>query len=399
MTRQVHVHRSSSVLALPLVISLFFLWGLSYGLLDVLNKHFQEVLHIGKRESSLLQTAYFGAYFLLAFPAAVIMRRAGYKTGIIIGLLLFAIGAGMFYPATDFREALCALFVLAGGLSFLETAANPFMTVLGPPETAAFRLNLAQSFNGIGSFIGPLIGGWLFFDRTASSTGMERVRNVYLVIAVLVVLIAVLFYVTRMPDPADAAESAAGEDALPYYRQPTFRRAVVAQFFYVAAQVSVAAYFINYCTSRSIGLSNESAAYFLSIALILFTAGRFTGTLMMRFMSAGKLLYLYSIINVVLCAWLVFFPVPMSVIAIVTIFFFESIMFPTIFALGIRGLGAQTKTASSVMVMSIVGGAIVPYIMGAIAEAFDTPVSFCIPALCFCVVAYFGKHHLNTANA
>ena len=386
---------SPTALAFILVVSLFFLWGFSYGLLDVLNKHFQDVLHVGKRQSSLLQAAYFGAYFLMALPAGWIIRRSGYRSGVLVGLVLFAAGACMFYPAQDFTASLAALFVLACGLTFLETAANPFMTVLGPPQTAAFRLNLAQGFNGVGSVMGPLIGGWFFFGNGNMTGGMDQVRGVYLAIAVVVLLIAFVFTRIRLPETLEETTASAEEWSLPYYRQPVFRYAVIAQFFYVAAQVGIAAFFINYCTSDEIGISKASAAYCLSVAMVLFTAGRFIGSFAMKRWAAGKLLLICALVNVFLCAWIAAVPHPVSVLLLVAVFFFESIMFPTIFAIGIRGLGHQTKNASSVLVMSIVGGAIVPYAMGALAEMKSVAFAFVIPVLCFLVVAGFAKASIN----
>jgi MFS transporter, FHS family, L-fucose permease len=391
------MNKTTRPLLLPLILitSLFFLWGMAYGLLDVLNKHFQEVLHIGKRESTLLQAAYFGAYFLMALPAGWLMRKVGYKKGILTGLLLYALGACLFYPAAgalSFPFFLLALFILASGLTFLETAANPFITVLGDPSTSAFRLNLAQSFNGVGSFIGPLIGGMLFFSGKESGA-FENVKLVYFAIAAIVLLVALLFLVTKMPEPNEEElvqhhdASAAGRSI---FRESHFVGAVIAQFFYVAAQVGVAALFINYCTEKNVGLDNSQSAYYLSVGMIFFTIGRFTGTTLMKFIRPASLLAIYALINVVLCTVITNANGLISIYALVAIFFFESIMFPTIFALGIRDLGNRTKTASSIIIMSIVGGALVPYLMGAIADASSTAHSYTIPMLCFAVVAWYG---------
>ena len=385
----------SYLFPLVLVTSLFFLWGLAYGLLDVLNKHFQDSLNITKTRSTLLQAAYFGAYFLVALPAGIFMNRFGYKGGIILGLLLYATGAFLFFPsaqAQSFNFFLLSLFILSSGLTFLETAANPYVTVLGKPETSAFRLNLSQSFNGVGSFVGPIIGAQLFFSDAANNSGdgMQSVQYVYIIIGTVVLLIAGLFWRTPLPEIKEEKEgnqNAASAKGL--FKNAHFIAAIITQFFYVAAQVGVAALFINYCTEATTEISASDAAYLLSISLILFTIGRFTGTALMRKVEAHKLLVVYSVINVLLCAVVVWGRDWLSVYALMAIFFFESIMFPTIFALGIRGLGQHTQRGSSFIIMSIVGGALVPYLMGLLSEK-ETANAYIIPLFCFVVVAWFG---------
>ncbi len=382
-----------------LVTSLFFLWGLAYGLLDVLNKHFQETLNITKVRSTLLQAAYFGAYFLIALPAGNFIQKVGYKKGIITGLLLYATGAMLFYPAAgneSFTFFLLALFVLASGLAFLETAANPYITVLGDPATSEFRLNLAQSFNGVGSFLGPIIGGALFFgDKVAAGSGaLDTVKYVYVGMAAIVLLVAFLFFRTPMPEVkeeelvVDRGEHVGKK----LFQHTHFVWAIAAQFFYVAAQVGIAALFINYCTEKKVGIDNEYAAYLLSGSLILFTAGRFIGTGLMKFIAPNKILALYALINVLLCLVVIIVPGIVSVYSLMAIFFFESIMFPTIFALGVKNLGAYTKKGASYIIMSIVGGALVPVGMGALAQSYSTPFSYIIPLVCFVVVFVFGVY-------
>ena len=384
-------------LPIILVTSLFFLWGLAYGLLDVLNKHFQETLNITKQRSTLLQAAYFGAYFLIALPAGLFMQKVGYKKGIITGLLLYATGALLFYPSAQnasFPFFLLALFVLASGLTFLETAANPYITVLGKPETSEFRLNLSQSFNGVGSFIGPIIGGALFFGNKSGVKSQElgSVKLVYIAIATLVLIVAFLFVRTPMPEVKEEElvideKRHAGKTL---FQHTHFVWAIVAQFFYVAAQVGIAALFINYCTEKNVGIDNERASYLLSGSLILFTIGRFAGTALMKIISPNKLLAMYALINIGLCAVVVFIPGIVSVYSLMAIFFFESIMFPTIFALGVKNLGAYTKKGASYIIMSIVGGALVPLVMGALAQSHSTPFSYTVPLVCFVVVFLFA---------
>ena len=393
---------SSFRLAFILVTTLFFLWGLSYGLLDVLNKHFQDVLHVNKAQSGLLQAAYFGAYFIVALPAGFFMDRFGYKAGILVGLCLYALGALLFVPAASagsFALFLFALFVIALGLGCLETAANPFATVLGDPAGAERRLNLSQSFNGLGQFIGPVIGGSLFFSATQSTAadGLSSVKTTYVAIAVLVLLIAFLFSRTRLPDIREQSSTADQGIEKGLWQHGHFTGGVIAQFFYVAAQVGVGAFFINYTTEHWHTLSNQNASYLLSVGMISFMVGRFFSTWLMGFVRPATLLVAYALINIVLCGVVVAGIDNVSVIALVAIFFFMSIMFPTIFAMGVKNMGKQTKRASSVMIMAIVGGAIMPYLMGAIADRYTTAISSALPMACFVVVLFYAMK--QRANA
>ena len=386
-------------LPIILITSLFFLWGLAYGLLDVLNKHFQETLNITKQRSTLLQAAYFGAYFLIALPAGFFMQKVGYRKGIITGLLLYATGAILFYPSAQnesFPFFLLALFVLASGLTFLETAANPYITVLGKPETSEFRLNFAQSFNGVGSFLGPIIGGALFFGNkpTVGASQLDSVKYVYIAIAAVVLLVAFLFFKTPMPEvkEEELVIDEKGHAGKKLFGHTHFVWAVVAQFFYIAAQVGIAALFINYCTEKNIGINNERAAYLLSGSLVLFTAGRFAGTALMKIIAPNKLLALYALINIGLSFVVIMAPGIISVYSLMAIFFFESIMFPTIFALGIKNLGVYTKKGASYIIMSIVGGALVPLVMGSLAQSRSTSFSYIVPLICFVFVFLFAVY-------
>ncbi|MBE9600351.1 L-fucose:H+ symporter permease [Pedobacter sp. MC2016-24] len=381
---------------LIMITSLFFMWGFAYGLLDVLNKHFQEALNITKSRSTLLQAAYFGAYFLVALPAGIFMNKYGYKKGIIMGLILYAVGAFLFYPAAEqssFNAFLLALFILASGLACLETAANPYVTVLGTPETSATRLNLSQCFNGVGSFLGPIIASYLFFGEKSSTDNgnLDSVKMIYVVIGILVLIVAAIFVRTKLPEIKDN-ETVSSEvfNQKPLFSHSNFSLGVVTQFFYVAAQVGVATLFINYCTESHIGIDNAMAAKLLSIGLILFTAGRFIGTALMRVIKPNQLLATYSVVNVLLCAVVMWNNAWLSVYSLMALFFFMSIMFPTIFALSIKDLGQHTKKASSFVIMSIVGGALVPYVMGTIADHYSTPISYVVPMICFIVVFLYG---------
>ncbi|MBB3276749.1 MULTISPECIES: L-fucose:H+ symporter permease [Pseudoxanthomonas] len=384
-------------LAFILVTCLFFLWGFSYGLLDVLNKHFQETLDITRARSALLQAAYFGAYFLMALPAAALMERHGYKTGILLGLGLFACGALLFIPATRagvFEYFLFALFVIACGLACLETAANPYVTVLGPAGDSERRINLSQSFNGLGTFIAPFIAGELFFgDSESGISGSHGVQLIYVATALVVIAIAVLIWRTRMPEISNDVSAATNPaPAVPLFSQRHFVFAVVAQFFYVAAQVGAGAFFINYAVDHIPGLSSKHASHLLSVALGCFVAGRFLTTLLMRMISPARVLSVYAVINILLCGVVIAGMGKVSVAALIAVFFFMSMMFPTIFALGIKGLGAQTKRGASFIIMAIVGGAIVPWFMGRLADVAGIETAFWIPAFCFLVVALYGVY-------
>ncbi|HXB31280.1 MAG TPA: sugar MFS transporter, partial [Puia sp.] len=370
MKDTVAAKNASFLFSLILVTSLFFLWGLAYGLLDVLNKHFQEMLDITKSRSTLLQAAYFGAYFLVAYPAGLFMNRFGYKKGILLGLILYAIGAFLFFPSAhllSFNFFLLSLFIIASGLACLETAANPYITVLGKPETSEFRLNLSQSFNGVGSFLGPIIGANLFFS--GSSKNLASVQYVYLIIGAIVLIMFGLFLKTPLPEiEEDTLASDVSQIKKPLFRHANFVNAIIAQFFYVGAQVGIAALFINYCRDAVRSISNIQASYLLSLCLVLFTIGRFAGTALMKKITPHRLLFIYAIINFLLCVIVVWGKGLISVYSLVTVFFFMSIMFPTIFALGVKDLGHHTKKGSSFIIMAIAGGACIPYLMGQLAE-------------------------------
>jgi len=378
-----------------LVTSLFFLWGFAHGLLDVLNKHFQELLTISKAESGLVQFSVYGGYFLAAVPAGYFMNRFGYKKGIILGLMLYAFGAGLFYPATaiqSFWPFLSALLVIAFGLAFLETAANPYISVLGPSESAGRRLNLSQSFNGLGWIFGPLVGGLIIFGMQSSNGNkFSTIAWPYMGVAVAVLMVALLFIRTPLPEIREESDNS-GENTtyseLLKYRH--FILAVAAQFFYVAAQTGINSFFINYVT-ESIKISNTNAALILSFGgMGLFWAGRLSGSFIMRNFPANKLLTAYAGTCIILMMTVVGGLGWVSVTALFITYFFMSIMFPTIFVLGLKGLGPLTKKASSFIVMAIVGGALCPMLMGFIADHSSMRMGFIIPLICFTVVLYYG---------
>lgn len=387
--------------AFVLITSLFFMWGLSYGLLDVLNKHFQETLGVSKGQSGLLQAAYFGAYFVIALPAAIFMEKYGYKRGILVGLSLFAAGALLFVPASQvasFSFFLFALFVIALGLGCLETAANPYVTVLGDEKTATRRLNLSQSFNGLGSFIGPIIGGAFFFQTTTDETlvnpsatgGIDSVQLTYVAIAIIVIILAVFIARTRLPDIREAEEDSPHTNGRSLLSYRHYVNGVVTLFFYIAAQVGIGAFFINYAVDHWGDMSSSKAAYWLSIGMLLYMVGRFIGTALMQFITERLLLGIFAFINILLTI-VVIKGIPVwSVIALILVFLFMSIMFPTIFGLSLEQLGPKTKRGSSFLIMSLVGAAIAPSVMGFIADKTNIETAFWLPLFCFIVVLWFA---------
>jgi MFS transporter, FHS family, L-fucose permease len=381
-----------------LVTSLFFLWGFAHGCLDVLNKHFQEILHMSKAKSAFVQFVFYGGYFLMAIPAGLVMQKVGYKKGILFGLLLFASGAFLMLPATmiqTFGSFLFCLFVISCGLTCLETAANPYTTVLGPQESGARRINFSQSFNGLGWIAGPLVGGMLIFSVNDNSNKFASIALPYLLIGSLVLIVAFLFWRVKFPEIKEEEQFAKEESAgklSDLLRHPHFVLAVIAQFLYVAAQTGVNSFFINYVTEEIPSMTNQHAAQILGFGgMGLFWLGRFTGsTVLMRVVRPNRLLAFYAFMNVLTMALVVAGLGWISVVALFSTYFFMSVMFPTIFALGIKGLGPLTKKGSSILVMSIVGGAIIPMFMGWIADVSNMALGFIVPLCCFAFIVYFG---------
>lgn len=384
-----------------LITSLFFLWGFAHGCLDILDKHFQELLHISKARSAFVQFTFYGGYFIMAIPAGLLMQKFGYKRGIIFGLLLFATGAFLMLPASatqTFGSFLFCLFIIACGLTFLETAANPYTTVLGPRLTAERRINFSQSFNGLGWIAGPLVGGFLIFSANDNSNKFSSIALPYLLIGTLVLIVAIFFWRVSFPEIKEESEFvdkeiiASGGKLRDLLNYPHFVFAVIAQFLYVAAQTGINSFFINYVTEEMPKLTNQQASQILGIGgMGLFWLGRFTGsTIFMRIVRPNRLLAFYALINVITMGLVVAGLGWTSVIALFTTYFFMSIMFPTIFALGIKGLGPLTKKASSILVMSIVGGSIIPVFMGYISDISSIALGFIVPLVCFIYIIFFG---------
>lgn len=379
-----------------LITSLFLLWGFAHGLLDVLNKHFQGVFTMTKAESGLVQFSTYIAYFLMALPAGMFMKRFGYKKGIILGLCLFAVGAFAFIPAAYLHSAspfLIALFVIACGLCILETAANPYSTILGPEESGAQRLNLSQSFNGLGWILGPLVGGMLIFGGAEDDP--FTLTKPYILVGSVVLLVAILFFFTKLPEVQEETDKeekmiAPVSGTASMWRHPQFIRAIIAQFCYCAAQTGIFSFFINYVTEVDTSMTNIEASRILAFGgMALFMIGRLSGSFTMRWMSPARLLTWFALADAVCMALVVVSVGTVSLYALYLSFFFMSIMFPTIFALGLEGMGSYTKKASSYIVMGVAGGAFAPMLMGYIG-ADNMAVGFVIPLLSFLYILYFA---------
>jgi len=485
------------VVTFTLVTSLFLLWGFCNGMIDTMDKHFQDQLHLTKAQSAWVQFAHYMGYTLMSLPAGLLTRRLGYKWGIISGLLLVSVGGFWFIPAThiaEFWAFLMGVCLIAMGLTVLETVANPYTTVLGPKQYAAPRINLAQSFNGIGWILGPIVGGAYFYSDGGVEVAHGQLYIPYMGVGILVLVLVVLFFFAYVPDiktedtyhtdDAQAAEDPTTPGTRPFNRffifllmalnvcamafaaymilqlilpacgvspessqrlipilvaipllvviaklfsvsrsisshniwtHAHFSSATLAQFFYVAAQAGIFSFFINYMISEVPAITKATVdgwlvhgnavvrdgAYFLNergatrlqglVAFALFCLGRFVGSVVVNAKPAHRVLGTYAVINAILCGVVMLRLGWISVAAVFLSFFFMSVMFPTIFALGIHGLGAQSKKrASAFIVMSITGGALMPKIMGHLGDVYNMAVSFAVPLVCFCLIALFG---------
>jgi FHS family L-fucose permease-like MFS transporter len=405
-----------------IVSTLFLLWGTCNGMIDVMDKHFQDYLHLTKAQSAWVQFAHYLGYLLMALPASWLARKLGYKGGIISGLLLVSIGGMWFIPATHisaFWAFLLGVCLIAMGLTILETVANPYTTVLGPKQYAATRINFAQSFNGVGWMLGPIIGGAFFYSSEGAEVAQGQLYIPYMVVAIVVLVMAIVFYFSNVPDLNTEDEyHIGGQEEKGFKRsiwsRPHFSGAVITQFLYVAAQAGIFSFFINYMVeevpaiSHTIGTSwflneritirsgnyflNEKGATFLlgTIAFPLFLFGRATGAAILRKIKAHRVLGAYACMNVLMCGIVALRLGWISVAAVFLSFLFMSIMFPTIFALGIYGLGVQAKKASGFIVMAIIGGSIMPKLMGYLGDVYNMSVGFLVPMACFAFVAVYG---------
>jgi FHS family L-fucose permease-like MFS transporter len=411
----------SYILPVILVTSLFFLWAFLHNMNPILIPHLKKACRLSDTQSAFIDTAVYLAYFSIALPAGLFMHKYGYKKGILFGLFLYGLGALLFLPAASTRSYiffLFALFVIASGATFLETVANPYMTKLGDEKTGARRLNFAQSFNGVGAFLAPIIGGKFILSgiehtpeelRQMQASGQLQnylqseagtVKTPYLIIAAGVFVLLLLFSVSKLPTGEKVQENTSAKFSFGVLKIPQVKWAVIAQFFYVGAQVGVGSFFVRF-TKHAMDLPEKQAAYWWGyIAMVGFMLGRFTGTFLMKYIRPERLLGLYALVNILLLVVAVFTHGRIAVYTLVAVPFFMSIMFPTIFALGVKDLGEEAKIASSFIIMSIVGGAVIPLFMGRISDATggNIQLGYLMPILCFIVVLVFALRQKADVN-
>ena len=406
--------KKNNIFAVALITSLFFLWGISLNLNSILVPHLKKACQLTDTQSSFVDVFYYLAYFVIALPAGLFMHKYGYKKSIILGLLLFAAGAFLFYPAAQLRLFsffLFALFVIASGCGILETAANPYINNLGDPEHATFRINFAQSFNGLAATLAPFLGGIFILsgkDLTkAERLGMspdqlnhylqgesDAVKIPYIIIGLVVLSIAFLIWKTSLPDIREHSETDSQASWGSIFQEKNLLLGVGGIFFYVGAQAAITSFFIRY--SKYVGAIQEKrAAALLGLAMLGFMSGRFIGSLVMRFVSPVKLLIIYSAINCILLVMAFSVDGQLSVYAIMGVPFFMSIMFPTIFSLSISGLGEKTKKASSLLIMGIVGGAVIPFVLGRVSDMTDIRKAYLIPLISFGYIFYFALKNIK----
>ncbi len=394
-----------------LITSLFFMWGIANNLNGILIPHLRKALQLSNMQSTFVDTAVYLAYFLMAIPAGIILKKFGYKKGIILGLLIFAAGALLFLPAADNRAYvvfLLGLFILGCGLTLLETAANPYATRLGDTEGATARLNLAQSFNGLAVFVAPIIGTLFILsgkeyskdqmlampevDKIAYLTGeAASVKMPYLILAGFLILLAIIFFFIDLPELEEKTTVQSKGGIFDTLKYSHVKWAVIAQLFYVGAQVCVTSFFVRMAIAGA-GVDEKTAGYYLGVYGLLFMIGRFAGTAIMRFVEPAKLLSIYAVVSILLSSIAIFTEGKFVVLALGGLGFFMSIMFPTIFSLGIVGLKEETKPASSLIVMAIIGGAVFPVIMGRIIDnsGDNIQAGYIVPLVCYFFVLYFG---------
>lgn len=380
------------------VTSLFLLWGIAITMGDLLNRRFQTVLNVSLADSGLVQFSIFGAYFVMGIPAGLFMKKYGYKNGVLLGLGLYAIGAFLFYPAAEaesFGFFRAALFILACGLATLETVAHPFSAALGHEDTSEQRINLSQTFNGVGAIIGPVLGSFIILRNVPTgdaAVDLAPVKYLYIAIGLVVATVAVAFSFIKVPPLTSESSEEETVNTGPkkgLFEHRHFIWAAIAQFFNVAAQGATWAFFINYAIKYIPDMTDEKAGYYFSFSMVLLLAGRAVGTFLMRFIKPNILLAIFAGANIVMCliisqtwGWV-------SFIALMMLNFFMSIMFPTIFGLGLRNLGEHKQRASSFIVMGVVGGAVFPPIMGKVAD-INVAQSYLLPIICYVVILLFG---------
>ncbi|MEZ4904824.1 MAG: L-fucose:H+ symporter permease [Spirosomataceae bacterium] len=379
------------------VTSLFLLWGIAITMGDLLNRRFQTVLNVSIADSGLVQFSIFGAYFVMGIPAGLFMKKYGYKNGVLLGLGLYALGAFLFYPAAEaqsFGFFRAALFVLACGLATLETVAHPFSAALGHEDTSEQRINLSQTFNGVGAILGPVLGSYFILRNVPTGdvvVDLAPVKYLYIAIGLVVATVAISFSFIKVPPLTEEGieDISDNKPKKGLFQHRHFIWAAVAQFFNVAAQGATWAFFINYAVKYMPDMTDEKAGYYFSFSMVLLLAGRAVGTFLMRFIKPNILLAIFAGANIVMCLLISQTWGWVSFGALMMLNFFMSIMFPTIFGLGLRNLGEHKQRASSFIVMGVVGGAVFPPIMGAVAD-INVAQSYLTPIICYVIILLFG---------
>jgi FHS family L-fucose permease-like MFS transporter len=417
--------KANYTLPLILVTSLFFLWGLANSLNGTLVKQFQTALDLQRWQANIVETAFYAGYFVMALPAGVVMRRYGYKAGILLGLILYAAGAFLFYPAADVRSYsffLIALFMIASGIAFLETAANLYVTVLGDPAKGDYRLNFAQSFNGMSIILGPVIGGFFIFsDKEYSQEALAAmpiieseairashaasVQTPYLLIGCIVAFVAVLFALTKMPELKSTEKVESNVTIRELLKHKHLVLGIIAQFLNLGAQVTLWGNFVDlkldYAPETNLWIvekiyqitsdmsATQTASFHASFAFVLFLLGRFLGTFLMGKFKSSQILGIYAIGAVISLIIAMLGGGIIAVVSLMLVYFFQSIMFPTIFALSCKNLGEGSKLASSLIIMSIVGGSIIPPVAASLFK-INTNMALAIPLFCFSYIVFYA---------
>ncbi|MEJ5999374.1 sugar MFS transporter [Paucibacter soli] len=385
----------------PLVIVtlLFFMWGLITSLNDVLIPHLKAIYTLSYVQAMMVQFCFFGAYFIVSLPAGALIRRIGYQKGAVAGLLIAAAGCALFYPASSsgYGLFLFAFFVLASGITVLQVAANPYVTVLGPARTASSRLNLTQAFNSLGTTIGPAVGGLLILAAVGTAADAATVRGPYLALAGALALLALLFWAARLPQIADSEDAPlAGEGHGSAWAHRHLVLGAIGIFLYVGAEVSIGSFLVNFLGESQItGLAHADAAHYVSIYWAGAMVGRFIGFAVMRAVSPGKALAFNALAAIALVLMATFGQGSLAMWAILSVGLCNSIMFPTIFSMALHGLGRYTGQGSGILCMAIVGGAVVPFAQGALADALGVQASFLLPAACYAFILWFGAKYAS----
>jgi FHS family L-fucose permease-like MFS transporter len=403
-------------LALGLIFCLFFLWAISSNLLPTMIRQLMKTCELNTFEASFTESAYWLAYFICPIPIAIFMRRFSYRVGIITGLFIAACGGLLFFPAAQIKSYgvyLCIFFIIATGMCFLETAANPYVTVLGDAETAPRRLNLAQSFNGLGAFISAMFlsklvlsgqnythdtipvdypGGWESYIQMET----DSMKLPYLILALVLIAVAVMLIVVKLPKVGDEENEEIKEKLIDFstLKRPHLRWGVIAQFFYNGGQTAINSLFLVYCCTYS-GIDEETATTFFGFYMLAFLVGRWVGTMIMARIEPTKMLTFYALANVILCMIIICFGGYVGIYAMLAVSFFMSIIYPTQFSLALNDLGDQTKSGSAFLVMAIVGNACVPQFTAYIMHRNETfyQVAYIVPLICFAVCAYYGYNY------